>query len=185
MSLRSLWNGALARRHGGVVLFLALFLAVATAMRVVLLVKAADAVTFNAALAAAFAWGVLFDLGAAVICAAPVALLLAVVPARLLAGRAGTWTATAGFAALCYALFFNSVAEWLFWDEFSARFNFIAVDYLVYTKEVLGNIQESYPMPWIIGVTLAAALAAGFTLARSAPVRRWLAASRERVMRIP
>ena len=45
MSLRSLWNGALARRHGGVVLFLALFLAVATAMRVVLLVKAADAVT--------------------------------------------------------------------------------------------------------------------------------------------
>jgi len=174
MSLRSLWNGALARRHGGVVLFLALFLAVATAMRVVLLVKAADAVTFDAALVAAFAWGVLFDLGAAVICAAPLALILAAVPARLLAGRAGSWTATAGCAALCYALFFNSVAEWLFWDEFSARFNFIAVDYLVYTKEVLGNIQESYPMPWIIGGTLAAALAAGFALARWAPMRRWL-----------
>ena len=35
------------------------------------------------------------------------------------------------------------VAEWLFWDEFGGRFNFIAVDYLLYTHEVLGNIWES------------------------------------------
>ena len=55
MSLRSLWNGALARRHGGVVIFIALFLAVAAATRVALLVKAADVTTFNPALAGAFA----------------------------------------------------------------------------------------------------------------------------------
>lgn len=41
---------------------------------------------------------------------------------------------------------FQAHSEWFFWNEFSARFNFIAVDYLVYTKEVLGNIRESYPM---------------------------------------
>jgi phosphoglycerol transferase MdoB-like AlkP superfamily enzyme len=41
---------------------------------------------------------------------------------------------------------FQAHAEWFFWTEFSTRFNFIAVDYLVYTKEVLGNIRESYPM---------------------------------------
>ncbi len=159
--------------------FIALFIAVATATRVALLTKAASATTFNAALAAAFAWGLVFDAAAAVICAAPLALALALVPARLLSGRIAPWTSAAGFAVVSYALFFNVVAEWLFWDEFSSRFNFIAVDYLVYTKEVLGNIRESYPMPWIVGGTLAAALATGAALARSAPVRRWLAAPAE------
>jgi phosphoglycerol transferase MdoB-like AlkP superfamily enzyme len=41
---------------------------------------------------------------------------------------------------------FVAAAELIFWNEFSARFNFIAVDYLVYTREVVGNIYESYPV---------------------------------------
>jgi hypothetical protein len=41
---------------------------------------------------------------------------------------------------------FLSVAEFAFWDEFHARFNFIAVDYLIYTQEVVHNIMESYPI---------------------------------------
>jgi phosphoglycerol transferase MdoB-like AlkP superfamily enzyme len=41
---------------------------------------------------------------------------------------------------------FIAVAEFLFWNEFAARFNFIAVDYLIYTREVLGNIRESYDL---------------------------------------
>lgn len=41
---------------------------------------------------------------------------------------------------------FQAHAEWFFWDEFHSRFNFIAVDYLIYTQEVIGNIVESYPM---------------------------------------
>jgi len=53
------------------------------------------------------------------------------------------------FASL-YGLYFNMVAEWLFWDEFSVRFNFIAVDYLVYTHEVINNIIESYPLPALL-----------------------------------
>ena len=57
------------------------------------------------------------------------------------------------------ALIFGVAAEYLFWDEFTARFNFIAVDYLIYTKEVIGNIQESYPLPWIFsGIALSASL---------------------------
>lgn len=47
-------------------------------------------------------------------------------------------------------LVFNAIGEVLFWDEFSTRFNFIAVDYLIYTTEVIGNIQQSYPIGWII-----------------------------------
>ena len=40
----------------------------------------------------------------------------------------------------------NAVSEWFFWSEFGVRYNFIAVDYLVYTNEVVGNIMESYPV---------------------------------------
>ena len=41
-------------------------------------------------------------------------------------------------------LLINAVGEWFFWQEFGVRYNFIAVDYLVYTHEVIGNILESY-----------------------------------------
>jgi len=41
-------------------------------------------------------------------------------------------------------------SEIVFWSEFGVRFNFIAVDYLVYTNEVIGNIVESYPIVWMM-----------------------------------
>ena len=43
-------------------------------------------------------------------------------------------------------MLFGGVSEFFFWQEFQNRFNFIAVDYLIYTTEVLKNIQESYPV---------------------------------------
>lgn len=47
----------------------------------------------------------------------------------------------------------NTLSEFFFWNEFGVRYNFIAVDYLVYTNEVIGNIMESYPViPLFIGV---------------------------------
>lgn len=56
-------------------------------------------------------------------------------------------------------LLFISIAEYLFWDEFTARFNFIAVDYLIYTQEVIGNIKESYPiLPLITAISIVALL---------------------------
>ena len=53
-----------------------------------------------------------------------------------------------------FLMLFNAVSEFFFWQEFSSRYNFIAVDYLVYTTEVLGNIRESYPITLIIGSVL-------------------------------
>lgn len=44
------------------------------------------------------------------------------------------------------SILFIAIGEYLFWDEFGVRYNFIAVDYLVYTNEVIGNIMESYPI---------------------------------------
>jgi phosphoglycerol transferase MdoB-like AlkP superfamily enzyme len=40
----------------------------------------------------------------------------------------------------------NTVSEFFFWNEFGVRYNFIAVDYLIYTNTVIGNIMESYPV---------------------------------------
>ena len=40
----------------------------------------------------------------------------------------------------------NAISEYFFWNEFGVRYNFIAVDYLVYTNEVIGNIMQSYPV---------------------------------------
>ena len=60
---------------------------------------------------------------------------------------------------LTFCLLFSAVAEYIFWQEFTTRFNFIAVDYLIYTNEVIGNIRESYPVPLIlVGIALIAFL---------------------------
>ncbi|WP_276484881.1 LTA synthase family protein [Paraflavitalea pollutisoli] len=67
-----------------------------------------------------------------------------------------------GFSLVVFLLLLNAVSEWVFWQEFSSRYNFIAVDYLVYTTEVLGNIMESYPIVKILAVLLATALGIAF-----------------------
>lgn len=69
-------------------------------------------------------------------------------------------------------LLFTAIAEFLFWNEFAVRFNFIAVDYLVYTREVIGNIQESYRMGPIFGGLAIASLLVAATVSR----RYWSAA---------
>lgn len=67
------------------------------------------------------------------------------------------WRTVAVYAIIMiYLLCAVTIAfsEVVFWSEFGVRFNFIAVDYLVYTNEVIGNIMESYPMGLLIAVML-------------------------------
>ncbi|SHL71322.1 alkaline phosphatase family protein [Flavobacterium saccharophilum] len=40
----------------------------------------------------------------------------------------------------------NGLSEYFFWNEFGVKYNFIAVNYLIYTNEVIGNIIQSYPV---------------------------------------
>lgn len=51
-------------------------------------------------------------------------------------------------------LTFTVFSEWFFWQEFGKRFDFIAVDYLIYTTEVVQNIFESYPMGLLMSSTI-------------------------------
>lgn len=61
------------------------------------------------------------------------------------------------FFIYAYLWVFTAVSEYFFWEEFGTRLNFIAVDYLVYTQEVIGNIEQSYPLyPLIAGIVFTA-----------------------------
>ncbi len=94
--------------------------------------------------------GLLNDAAQLVYIFTPMALLFALVSRRQLTKPLGTTLfALASFIGVASALFI-SIAEVLFWEEFESRFNLIAVDYLIYPTEVLGNIQESYPLPPIL-----------------------------------
>ncbi|KRE83686.1 sulfatase [Rhodanobacter sp. Soil772] len=73
-------------------------------------------------------------------------LLVLPLPGFAYASRTGQWVLYGLALVLLYGLLFVAASELVFWNEFSVRFNFIAVDYLVYTNEVIGNIRESYPI---------------------------------------
>ncbi len=79
------------------------------------------------------------------------ALYLALLPEKLWHSRVNAWWVQALIFASIYGLGFIAVAEFLFWEEFSVRFNFISVDYLIYRREVTDNIAQSYPLPWLLG----------------------------------
>ncbi|MBE0390848.1 LTA synthase family protein [Flavobacterium sp. PL002] len=62
----------------------------------------------------------------------------------------------------------NAISEYFFWNEFGVKYNFIAVNYLVYTNEVIGNIMESYPViPLFSGLFLIAGIASYFVIQKS------------------
>ncbi|MDO4879645.1 MAG: sulfatase-like hydrolase/transferase [Capnocytophaga sp.] len=63
-----------------------------------------------------------------------------------------------------FAIVMNAVSEYFFWNEFGIRYNFIAVDYLIYTTEVIGNIMESYPVIPLFSAILVVVLALTFFL---------------------
>ena len=93
-----------------------------------------------------FLKGLWFDLCVASVLIAPICIYEALLPNKW---RATTWHKALRLTWLWLAialLLFGAVAESTFWLEFSTRFNFIALDYLIYTQEVIGNIRESYPV---------------------------------------
>lgn len=78
---------------------------------------------------------------------------------HLWGGRTGRIIFSLIFWLYGCAFLFGAVAETLFWDEFGSRFNFIAVDYLIYTTEVVRNITESYPvLPLLAAIAASAAV---------------------------
>jgi phosphoglycerol transferase MdoB-like AlkP superfamily enzyme len=96
----------------------------------------------------------------------PLALYLFLCPARLWHSSPHRWLMRGVFICSLFLMLFVGVAEWLFWDEFGVRFNFIAVDYLVYSDEVLNNILESYPVATLLSILAILALVIGVMIRR-------------------
>ncbi|MDI2140980.1 MULTISPECIES: LTA synthase family protein [unclassified Pseudomonas] len=111
-----------------------------------------------------FGVGLVYDLGFLAYAALPMGLYLLLCPPGLWRRRAHRWFLQGLLTVSLYAMLFTAVAEWLFWDEFGVRFNFIAVDYLVYSDEVLNNVLESYPIGKLLSILAVLAIALSFAL---------------------
>ena len=103
-----------------------------------------------AALAHALAMGTVFDVLVALVALAPLACLLALFRWQWLS-RA--WLRNGLLFAICSCLALNLFLEYFFFEEFNARFNHIAVDYVLFPREVFGNIGESYNVPLYVGLS--------------------------------
>ena len=94
--------------------------------------------------------GLIYDTIVALSFCVVYALYLLILPQRWNTSSVNKAITYAGFFLTVLIIMFSFFAEFAFWDEFESRFNFIAVDYLVYTFEVINNINQSYPLPWLI-----------------------------------
>ena len=95
--------------------------------------------------------GLVFDFTAGLFFIAPIALI------SLIKARRPIEIAAFAFD---FITVFIAVAQFLFWQEFHTNFNFIAVDYLIYTQELLGNIAQSYNVPLLLIIITLLAVAA-------------------------
>jgi phosphoglycerol transferase MdoB-like AlkP superfamily enzyme len=100
--------------------------------------------------------GMAFDVVAATCFLAPLAVLIGLLRTR---GTVLVWALGIVLLPMSMLMVFVGAAEFTFWNEFASRFNFIAVDYLIYTHEVVGNIRESYNLPLLLSTVGALALA--------------------------
>jgi len=129
------------------------YVAIGAITRVALLVMSGKGVPHSPLYwAYAFGVGLLYDLITYIYIAWPMVLFLWLMPRRAYVSRTGQWALYLLAALMLYWLMFVGASELVFWNEFGTRFNFIAVDYLVYTTEVIGNIRESYPLGRWLGL---------------------------------
>lgn len=109
------------------------------------------------ALPAILAGGLLNDAIVALYLFAPLAAWLAFLPDRWYASRWNRRVLAVGSWLTVFGLVYLAVTESYFFEEFDARFNLVAFDYLAYPTEVVGDIWAEYP---VLLVALLAAAAA-------------------------
>jgi phosphoglycerol transferase MdoB-like AlkP superfamily enzyme len=101
-----------------------------------------------------FIIGFLYDLGTVSFFAVPYIIYLLAIPKKWYGSILDKVVTYFSYSLGLIIFLFSFFAEFTFWEEFQRRFNFIAVDYLIYTYEVVANINESYPIPLLVGMIL-------------------------------
>lgn len=139
-------------RFGPVAILLVMLCVISFITRVLLLIRSVPNLDLNPLnWVLIFVVGFFYDLVVGFNAAIPLVLYCWLIPRAIYNKRWHRFILYGIFGLAFFLLLFNAAAEWFFWDEFSARYNFIAVDYLVYTTEVIGNIQQSYPiLPYLL-----------------------------------
>jgi phosphoglycerol transferase MdoB-like AlkP superfamily enzyme len=147
MSIKEKTNKLLDNRFGPVFLVTVLLCCISLITRLSLLIYSASSVDWSILnLLKIFIIGLFYDLAAASFAVIPIVIYLWLLPSKWYASKFNKILLFIYFFFVVFTLIFNSISEWFFWEEFSVRYNFIAVDYLVYTTEVIGNIRQSYPI---------------------------------------
>lgn len=131
--------------------FVILFLLASFLVRTSLLIWASTKTDFTAiSLLKIYGFGLLYDFGVSLFFVLPYSIYLILLPITWHASKLNKWITYSSFTLATLISMFSFFAEFTFWGEFESRFNFIAVDYLVYTYEVVKNINESYPIPILV-----------------------------------
>ncbi|WP_458699690.1 LTA synthase family protein [Sulfurospirillum sp. 1307] len=158
-------------RFSLIVLLIALFVGISFITRTVLLGASFNHIDFGLIpLLKLYGAGFFYDLVASLYYVAPFAFYLIIVPNKIFNSKIHKYIIWLFILTQIYAFAFNGVSEWFFWEEFGKRFNFIAVDYLVYTHEVINNILESYPVPLLVSIVLFVSLGIFYFVAKKCTV---------------
>ncbi|MFH2050605.1 MAG: sulfatase-like hydrolase/transferase [bacterium] len=132
--------------------FIILFLSLSFILRLIFLIREFTEIDSSlVGILKVFLVGLYFDIGTISFFMTIGAIYLLLFPRRLYGNWIDKIICYVGFIAGLLIIYFSFFAEITFWDEFGCRFNFIAVDYLIYTYEVVRNINESYPLPLLLG----------------------------------
>lgn len=116
-------------------------------------------------LAPVFGLGLLNDLATAIALGAPFLVLLYVFAPIL----RSPWIRWAGHILLILFLFvmlLGQLGQIVFWNEFDGRYNSVAVNYLIFPREVIGNIRQSFRLDLALIGVAASTLAVYLVLRR-------------------
>jgi phosphoglycerol transferase MdoB-like AlkP superfamily enzyme len=143
-------------RHGLIWVAASIFCAISTATRIALVAKSLAAGQIaTGEIPRVLLTGLAYDFVTSLYLVLPFALYVLLAPQGLLAGRLHRAFLGVTLGLALFGLAYLALVEYFFFDEFNARFNFVAVEYLIYPHEVFVNIWESYP---VARALLAAAL---------------------------
>ena len=146
-------------RYGPVAVVVLLVCSLSFITRIILMIKSWPSLELNPLkFAGIFVVGLFYDLVVSSFFAIPVALYCWLMKDSWYQKKWQRIPLFILFFIITLILVLNTGSEIVFWDEFNVRYNFIAVDYLIYTTEVLNNIWESYNIPLIAGGVLLATL---------------------------
>ncbi len=139
-------------RYRIIISYIVWFLIVSTVLRIVFWVWNSTDIPFQIThFLGVILTGTFMDMGVLSFFCLPFSLYLAIFPSKWNGSITDKIVIYTGFVLVLLLNILTFFAEVTFWEEFQSRFNFIAVDYLIYTYEVVRNINESYPIPILLG----------------------------------